>query len=179
MGALQHHADVALQPVQGTVAVVHAVDQHLPLGGFVEAAQHVHQRALAASGRAHDGDGLTARDGQVHLIEHRMFRVISERDVLELDLVDTRTTSVFGYQRALRRLSLRYHRLLDFVGVFDIGHSVHQAQDAFCGCLRHLHLGKPVPQLLHRFEEVSRVSHEGHQSSGRDDTGQQVHTAHG
>src|SRR4051794_19021618 len=54
---------------QGQAAVVeaahvHAVQQVPPGGGYVEAAEDVHQRGLARAGRTHDGDVVATLDGQ-------------------------------------------------------------------------------------------------------------------
>ena len=66
--ALEDEADLAVAQVSelvlGDVADVDAVEQVAPGGGRVEAAEHVHQRPLAAARAAHDGHELAPRDAQ-------------------------------------------------------------------------------------------------------------------
>ncbi|MNL02845.1 hypothetical protein D3C87_1233660 [compost metagenome] len=50
----------------------------------VQPQQQLHQRALATATGADDGDLLTRRDGQVHLVQHQLITV-SETQALNLD----------------------------------------------------------------------------------------------
>ena len=71
--ALEDEPDLAVAQV-GEVVFVHvadvdAVDQVAPAAGQVQAAEDVHQRALAAPGAAHDGHEVPARDLQRHVAQ--------------------------------------------------------------------------------------------------------------
>ena len=85
---LEHDAQVALEPVQAAPAVVHAVQQDRPGGGFVEPAQQADDRGLAAAGEADQGDGLAGADGEVEVLQHRLAVLVGKADVLEADLAD-------------------------------------------------------------------------------------------
>ncbi len=66
--ALEDEADLAVAQVREVVLVelagVHAVDQVAPGGGYVQAAEDVHECALATARAAHDRDEVAALDAQ-------------------------------------------------------------------------------------------------------------------
>ena len=75
--ALKDEADLAVAQV-GEIVLVHvahvdAVDQVAPAGRQVEAAEDVHQRALAAAGAAHDRDEVASLDPQGDLAQRADF----------------------------------------------------------------------------------------------------------
>src|SRR5579875_3639131 len=67
---LEHEADVAVAQVREVVLVeaadVDTIDPVAPAGRHVQAAEDVHQRALAAAGRTHDRHVLAVLDLQGH-----------------------------------------------------------------------------------------------------------------
>ena len=168
VGVLQHHAKTRLQPVQAAVAVVDAVHQHLPRGRFVEAADDVHQGALAAAGRADDGDGFVHADLQVDVPQHGLLRVVGERDVHEFDLGDALGPAVGRHLAAQRRGSLHGQRALHARRVRDFRLGLDQRQHALGGRLRHLHFREPMAHDVYRLEEGARQREEGDQRAGAD-----------
>ena len=64
---LGHHAELAAKRIEGHPLDVVAVDAHLARRRVVEAGDELGQRGLPGSGGAHEGDGLSRRDAQVHV----------------------------------------------------------------------------------------------------------------
>src|SRR5205823_3881305 len=65
-----------------------AVEPVAARGGPVQAAEGVHQRALARAGGAHQGDHLAARDPQGHALQDRqvhLAQLVGLVDIFELD----------------------------------------------------------------------------------------------
>ena len=84
-GLLHHHADPAAQRRLGPVLHIHAVDQHLALGGLVEAGNQPRHGALARAGAADDAHGLARPGGEIHVLERRTARAgVGQRYVPEL-----------------------------------------------------------------------------------------------
>ena len=104
--ALEDEPDLAVaqvgEVVLGDVAHVDAVEQVAPGGRRVEAADDVHQRALAAARAAHDGHVLAARDAQRDAGQRAHLDVLAQPvdalDVLQLD--DRAARAPRGGQRA-------------------------------------------------------------------------------
>ena len=71
--ALEDEADFAAADLRhlvlGEVGDVFAIEDHLAGGGRVETGEEAEQRALAATGRTHDGGELAARNEQVDALE--------------------------------------------------------------------------------------------------------------
>src|SRR5439155_19253786 len=71
--ALEDEADLAVAKVREVVLVevanVDAVDQVATAGGYVQAAEDVHQCALPAARAAHDRDEVAAMDLQRDLVQ--------------------------------------------------------------------------------------------------------------
>ena len=80
---LLHDADVASQRLERDVANVDAIDQDPASGGVVETRQQVHDGALAAPGRAQEGDDLARLDLEGDVPEDRGGAVILKGDVVE------------------------------------------------------------------------------------------------
>src|SRR4029079_108078 len=81
----------------GDVDALHvlAVDQHLSVGGLDETVHHLHRRALAATPRADEDEGLALFDREGHVANDREIAV------------------TFAGRAQLDRLSQREARLLD------------------------------------------------------------------
>ena len=75
MVVLEHQADgLRTHPrPRGIVqsGQIHAIDQHAAAIGTVETADAVEHRALAASRRPDDGEGLAGIEGKADAVEHR------------------------------------------------------------------------------------------------------------
>ena len=74
--------------MQAAIAIVETVDEYTAAGGLVEAADHIHQRALAATGRSDNGNGFAAMDGQIDVVQNRLSRIVRKTQVLEFDPLD-------------------------------------------------------------------------------------------
>src|SRR5579859_7254903 len=58
-----------------------AVNQRLPFSGRVKAAENIHQRALARTGRAHDGHPLALLHRKSNAAESRNFSAVFFRQI--------------------------------------------------------------------------------------------------
>ena len=79
-------AELPAQRVDGDVAQVVAVDRDLAARRVVEAGDELGDGRLARAGRPDQGDGLARCDVQVDVAQHRLRRVVGERDVVERDV---------------------------------------------------------------------------------------------
>src|SRR5207244_4177666 len=57
-----------------------AVDEHLTGRRIVEAGDELRDRGLPRTGRSDERDRLPGRDLEVDVVQHRLLRVVSERD---------------------------------------------------------------------------------------------------
>ena len=169
MGRLQYDAEVRLQPMQTPVPVIDSIQQNSPGGRFIESAQQIDQRRLAATCGTDNSDTLALPDGEVDILEHSRSVCIVEADVFELDQTDHILHSIDGNQAGWVRF-VRLHSLVNSGRVLDLRFRFNQADGPFCGCLSHLHFSEPVGKFFDRFEEVTRVGEKGDQSTGRDES---------
>ncbi len=92
--ALKHEADLAVAQVGEIVLVhvadVHAVDQIATARGYVQAAEDVHQRALAAARAAHDRHEITGIDAQRYVAQRAHADLPKLEDLADVVHVDDR-----------------------------------------------------------------------------------------
>ena len=72
--ALEDHGDIpplGPQLLFGQCADIHAVDQHLPVGGAFQHVDAAHQRAFARAGHADDAVDIAVADGKRHVRQRR------------------------------------------------------------------------------------------------------------
>ena len=88
MRLLEDDAQLGLQPAKRALAIVDAVDENLPGGGLVEAAEEPDDGGFSAAGGSDEGDGLTRFHREIEVAEDFLVLVIREDDVTEFDGVD-------------------------------------------------------------------------------------------
>ncbi|KAF1061315.1 MAG: hypothetical protein GAK39_05778 [Variovorax sp.] len=148
-GLLQHQPDVAPVVGHGEAADVGAVDLDRALGGVVEAADQVDQRALARAAVAHQADHLAGLDAQVEVVDDGA-RAVAEAQPAHRD-------------RALHPLHL--HRVRGFGHVAHVVEDVEDALGAGRGLLRHR---DDAAHRVHAGVEAADVGDEGGQHAHRD-----------
>ena len=74
-GVLIHHRDQAAQIGQGQLAQIDAIEGDGAGLGFVEAAEEIDDRALAAAAGTHQGHGAAAGQLQIELVDHRVVAI--------------------------------------------------------------------------------------------------------
>ena len=85
---LEEDAEVGAEVVEGELAEVGAVDEHLPLVGVVEAQQELYQGALTEAVAAVDAGDFAPSGGEGKMLEHIALHVgVAEGDVAELHLL--------------------------------------------------------------------------------------------
>ena len=77
-GVLGHEAHLLPQGALGDLAHVEAVDLYRALGHVVEAGNQVGDGGLARAGRPHQGDGLSRRDVEVHVVQDAGVAAVGE-----------------------------------------------------------------------------------------------------
>ena len=131
MGALQHIADVGMEPELAPLPVIPAVDEDLALRRLKKAAGQIHQRAFSGAGLAHDGHGGPLGDVQGKMLQNIPAAVgIAEGHIAKLDVAQKRLP-VFplGMEGvAVARLHLRR--------VGDLGLLLQKARDPLDGSLQ-------------------------------------------
>lgn len=83
---LRHESNVETERLLRQISNVVTIDEDASARRFVEAIQQPHDRALASARRADEGDRLAFLDLERDALEHVLFPVVREHDVLELDL---------------------------------------------------------------------------------------------
>src|SRR5690606_319449 len=83
---LQDDADLRAQRVERDVANVVIVDRHAALQHVVEARDQVDNGGLAGAGRAEQGDDLSGRGVQRHVVQNFPTAKIGEGNVFQADV---------------------------------------------------------------------------------------------
>ena len=65
---LQDDSQIRLQPHQAAIAVINTINEDAPLRRFIEPAEQIHQRRLAAARRSHQRDRLARLDREIEVI---------------------------------------------------------------------------------------------------------------
>ena len=149
-GLLQHEADVAPVFGEGQRPEVDTVDPDRAFGGVVEAADQVHQRALARTRVADETDHLAGADVEVDVAQHGAVAV-AEADLAHLDVAG----------EGLRQR----HRVGRLGDAGDMVEDVEDALGAGGGLLRHR------DDAAHRVEprvEAADVGDEGREHADGD-----------
>src|SRR5699024_8396281 len=79
----------------------HSVYQHIPFFKFVEPHKNIDDGTLTASSMTYQRNGLSRFNSKTNVFEHRMFTVIGERNILELNF------SILYFSMAIRKLLRR------------------------------------------------------------------------
>ena len=159
---LEHVAEVRLQPELAALFIVHAVDQYLPLGGLVEAAQEVDDGGLARAGLADQGDGLARLDGEVEVFQHLFPAGILEGYVLKLDIaMELRPVLALGVEVVAKNL-----RYLGRIGDLRLG--LDQRDHALGRSLALLGFGEDAGDAGDRLKHLRGVADEGCQRADGD-----------
>ena len=147
---LEHHSDLAPQGIERDVAHVDAVDLDRPLLAVVEAREEEADRRLAGTGGADECDGLTGRDPQREVGQHRLRPEVPVGDVLDDDLP-------VGDMERFR---------VGFLGDNRVG--VEDLEDAVGRGARLLRDRDDVGHHPHRREQLREVGGEGEERAERD-----------
>ena len=78
--------DAGLDGVQRKIAVILPADLDAAVFGFIKAAEQVDDGRFAAAGGAYQGDRFAAFHQQVEVLQHRLFILVPEGDMVELDI---------------------------------------------------------------------------------------------
>ena len=192
MGALQHIADIGVEPQLAALPVVPAVDQNLSLGWFKEPAGQVDQGGFARPGLPHNGHGGARGYMEAEVLQHIVPAVgIAEGHVLELNLsleglpvlpLGVEGVSVFFY---------------DLGGIGDLGLLIEQVGDPLDGRLEGNELrqvgrgdlngfkdahgigdkdrqGGDIQRLLRR-QVAPPQQHDGHRQGGEEQRQRNIH----
>ena len=153
---LHHGGDLLAVGPRADVEQRDAVDQHLAARRLEQAEHDLHQRRLAAAGRAHDGDELARLDREVDVLQdERLGLGVAEAHVAQLDPALDRAACRPGAGRA--RVSSGRQR--------DVGQALEvQAEDA--------ELERLLDQLHRLLGEVLLVAHEGEDHADRQGVGE-------
>lgn len=64
----------------------YAADGNRAAGWLIQALHQIHQRTFAAARTPQHGDGFASGDREDHILQHRLFVVIGERNMIEHDV---------------------------------------------------------------------------------------------
>ena len=167
MGHLEHIADRAVEPELTPLAGVAPVDQHAAGGRFEEAADQVHEGALARAGLADDRDVAAEGDLQAEVLEHVLIPVrIAEGDILKGDIT---ADGLPVLPPGVKGIAVFFN---DFRRIRDIGRGAEEAGEPL-----NVHLGgDDVRDRVHdpadRFHHALSIGHEHREGAdlrGRDE----------